>query len=174
MIVHVDRTTPSVPYDIADAVEVWARERGRHARMEWSAFLGCPVIHFTRKADDPVLKAWQEGELESEPTESVMLNRWDERAGAYVPLDLGEYGAGGVVALLEEADTWSGRGRYESLQHAIRAAWDRNDARREEMKAAAFEAGQDGADRMRRTILGLPQVQVAADVKSNTASGAEA
>lgn len=149
------RETP-IPPDISEAVEMWARQRGRHARMEWNPHLGCAAIHFRAAgisegfADGPVIHA--------DRTESVALHEWDPTRGHYVPLNLAEYGAQGIVALLEKADTYSGRGEHNSLQESIEAVQRRNAALRESQLKAGEEAGREMAWLHRRSVLGTPVV----------------
>lgn len=157
-----------VPWEIRDAVELWARQQGRHARVEWHRGLGCAVIHFSRKSDDPMMREWQEGRLSEEPTESVMLHHWDPAKKRHVPLDLGEYGASGIVNMLDESNVWSGRGRYASLQAAIEATITGHNQHRERLRQAAEDAGRESAWLHQRGVLGLPQVPVVADVQSTT------
>jgi hypothetical protein len=152
------RNNPTIPADIAEAVEMWARGRGRHARMEWNPHLGCAVIHFRIPGNSRSLADYQAG-LAPEPTESIALHEWDAEKGHYVPLDLGQYGVGGIVELLERADTRSGRGEFGSLQEQVDAVMRRNEVTRRQQAATAEEAGREAAWLHRRSILGTPQVR---------------
>lgn len=155
----------SIPWEIADAVELWARQRGRHARMEWNRLLGCPVIHFTLRGDDPRLEPYQMGEIAEEPTESIALHEWDDRKQRYVPLDLSQYGKSGVVELLEKADTWSGRGEYDTFAEAVAAGMNRNKRHREALIDMAANNAAEWAHERRRAVLGIPLVPVSRNIE---------
>lgn len=145
-LIHSLGGTPSIPVDIADAVEVWARGRGRHARMEWHPVLNCPVIHFTSRQNA------------DETSESLMLNEWDAEKGHHVPLNLGDYGASGIINLLERADTHSGRGEFKTLADAVQANIEHNARVREAHTKESEEIFREAAWLHRRTILGTPVV----------------
>jgi hypothetical protein len=161
---HIRRTPP---VDIADAVQLWAREQGRRfGRLEWNAMLDCWVIHLGRKLTDPMMREYQEGRLAEEPTESVMLNEWDPKRKRYVALRLEEYGASGIRNLLDEANTWSGRGRHNSIQEGIAAVRAHNQKIRERQRKTVREAGQETGWLHRRRLLGIPYVQTGIDLRT--------
>jgi hypothetical protein len=160
------RGVPTIPFDVAEEVELFARQWGRHARMEWSVHLNAPVIHFSMPKDSKLWKMWQEGELDREPTESVPLIERDPNTGRIGPINLADYGASGVRELLEKSNVWSGRGKHKNLLNAIRENMDRNAKNREEMRKKANEIGREIGWLSRRSALELPQSQVLIDLKS--------
>lgn len=163
------------PYEFNEAVELWARQWGRHGHIEFSAALGCWVVHLSKRADDPVLKAWREGTLEQahEPTECVPLHKFDPETGRYRFVPLNEWGVSGIEELLDSGNTWSGRGVNSSLEDGVRKTRAHNERVREGMKEGARDAGRDWASSVRRTVFDLPMVMgVDIPVAENTDTGA--
>lgn len=159
----------AIPYQISDAVEHWARSRGRHASIGWNPVLGCAVIDITLKGDDPRLKAYQEGRLKHEPKESVILHyqKTDYQgntSGPFIALNLEELGVTGIIEMLEKGDVWSGRGEFSSLHEAVQKVAQHNETHREKMKQDIRDAAMDRAKDMRRQILDLPLVSVPANI----------
>lgn len=154
-----------IPTEIADEVQLWAREHGRRfGRVEWNAMLGCAVIHFGRRLDDPMMREFQEGRLAEEPTESVRLHEWDPKENRWEPWDLAEYGASGIRSFLDRANLLSGRGEHASLQDSVLAVRRSNEALKREMSAQQAEAGREAGWLARRTDLELPLVPVLKDI----------
>lgn len=159
---------PIPPADIADAVMLWGREQGRRfGRLEWNHVMNTWVIHFGRKSDDPLMRAWQEGTLQQaeEPTESIYLNEWDKATKKFRPLPLEEYGVEGIRRLLDEANMWSGRGRYNSLQEGVNAIRAQNHQVRENLKKQIREAGRETDWLHRRSLLGIPYITAGINLK---------
>jgi hypothetical protein len=161
------------PVEIADAVETWARQYGRHATLRFVPHMQPPCwsVNLTLKPDDPALRRWQEGAASELPTEGVLLLEWDagageiqpatgEPAGAYRAVSLEEYGADGVVALLERGNTWSGRGEFASMQEAVTAAASRSREEKNRRRAQMRQWARDLAADQRRQILQIPLVPV--------------
>jgi hypothetical protein len=166
---------PVPPVEIADAVERWARQWGRHARLEWNANTRCFCIHFTRKGDDPVLAAVQAGRR-GEVTESVMLHEWKkdgrahpfipgQKVGGFVPMDLEQYGVEGIVRMLDKSNMWSGRGEFSSPQDALDAVTAQNEKRERDVEAQVEGAARERANLIYRKVTGNPQVGVIADLR---------
>jgi hypothetical protein len=146
--------------------------------MEWRWGLaepGCFCVLLTLRANDPMLRAWQEGRLKQaeEPTECVMLHEWVEnpqpnRAGHFRPLNLGDYGATGIRMLLERGNTWSGRGEFRSLNEAVQAVHRKNIEQqtkyRAEQRAAAVDVGRE----VRRQVHQIPLHSAGIDLKQET------
>jgi hypothetical protein len=149
-----------IPWQIADAVILWARARGRTARVYWNDVVGCPTIELSCLPDDPKWVAWQEGRLRHPPCEPVFLHHHDPATKRYRAIDLEEYGADGIVAWLEEADTHSGRGSHGSLYDAVRSQIESNEATRAAHAAQIEEAGRETGWLHRRSLLELPMVSV--------------
>lgn len=154
-----------IPYQFADAVEMWARERGRHARIGWNSATNCAVIDFTLRADDPRMRAWQEGKLRFEPKESVLLHyrKCDSKgveSGPYIAMDLEQKGVSGIIDMLNEGDVLSGTGKYRDMQEAVQAVERNNERLRATMREAAVENARLRARDDRRRVAGLPLVSV--------------
>lgn len=168
-----DHALPTPPAAVADAVELWARQYGRHATMKYVPLASPPCwsVNLSLKPDDPALRPWQEGRASHKPTEGVLLIEWDaeagevspitgQRSGAYRPVDLEEYGPTGVVELLEKGNTWSGRGEFGSLAEAVVVAATRSREEREKIKARQRQWARDYAGDVRRQYLKIPFLPV--------------
>ena len=155
-----------------EAVELWARQWGRHGRIEWNGFTNGWVIHLTRKADDPLMKAYRDGVLDHEPTESIPLTMFDPKKG-YVSVGLDEIGVGGILDLLDEGNIWSGRGAYESHEDSMNAKRARNDEKRRLDREAQKERGQEMAAQSRRKVFDLPLVPVSQSLSTSTGDSSE-
>lgn len=116
---------PVAPQWFVDAVEVWAREWGRHARTTWDIPVHCFVTRFQRRFGDPVLEAVMEGRVKDEG-EPFYWHRWSNeplkksafgvmRPG-WVPMDIEAMGTTGVRQALNQANLWGGRGEYTSFE----------------------------------------------------------
>jgi hypothetical protein len=120
---------PRAPTEIADAVELYARESNRHATLHFipiAGRLGCWVVRMTLKPDDPRLSLYRDGKVAEPPTEHVWLHEplgLDEPrmipTYAYRPLNIHELGAAGVRAWLDRSNLWSGRGELSSLEQQV-------------------------------------------------------
>lgn len=171
MIMTPNLIRPTPPADISDAVQLWARQQARRfGRLEWNDMLNAWVIHFGRRESDPMMREWQEGRLEQEPTESVILHEWDLATKRFTPFMLGEYGAEGIVRLLDEANMWSGRGHCDSIQEAVAAVRAHNTRTRERHHKEAREYGSDRWTDRRRAVLNIPFLPVGIDLRANQGS----
>jgi hypothetical protein len=167
-----DHAAPLPPVEVADAVELWARQYGRHATLKYVPAMKCWSVNLTLPAGHPDLGRWQkEGSPGDAPTEGVVLIEWDATAGTLNPttgkpageyraVNLEEYGAVGVVGLLEKGNTWSGRGEFASLQDAVVQAATRNRAEKEKVKAQGRQWAGDYAKDVRRSVLKIPYLPV--------------
>lgn len=164
LIVPSDYARPAPPAPIADAVELWARRSSRHAHLLFVVEMQWWEVHLTLRPDDKRLQAYREGRVSEEPKEVVQLIAWDEDAGRYTPIRLEEYGAGGIVSLLEKGDTWSGRGEFASLQDAVEAAASRARAGRQRVKEQQRQWARDFGDDQRRQVLQIPFHRVGIDL----------
>ena len=170
---------PAPPAEIADEVELWARQSGRHARLHFFPVSfrhgriaqGTWVVRISLKPDDKRLKLYQErnrrspedGEVREPPTEDVWLHESDGKGG-YRALNLTDMGASGVREFLEKGNMWSGRGQFGSLEEQLRKVNQDNEAARQKNRAnAKDQALLRTADR-RRSALGIPFVGVVADI----------
>lgn len=162
-MVLISRTLdPTPPVDIADAVEAWARSRGAHARIVWVAPIACFAVKFTLPASAKANLDVQEGRA-AEATEMVPLHEWDGEQGQYVALRLEDYGASGIINMLERLDTKSGRGLYDGMQAAIAATRVHNEQVAESARKAADEVAREAADRG-RSAMKIPFFRVGIDL----------
>lgn len=155
------------PVEIADGVELWARQQGRHARLFWHPVLNCFCIEFELRDDHPSLKKWQDqtAKLESKPTESVPLHSFNPKTQRYEAWDLEQRGVSGIINHLDQANLLSGRGEFNTLRESLAAVEAKNAANRERWRKYAGEGGREDAAPLRRRILGnMPVVTVPANV----------
>lgn len=167
---------PVAPADISDAVIVWARNQGRRSRgVEWDQEHNCFVIRMTRRMEDPIHKARQEGRVSEDDTyETIYLQGWvwtDQKngKGKFLPYDLNMYGPSGIIELLDRGNMATGRGEYASLQQYISATVARNKDKKEAWKRQAEDQARETANRFRRKVLNLPMVPVNAGLKRASA-----
>ena len=117
-------------------------------------------VRITLRPDDPALRAYQAGEAEEEPVETVEITYFDEDVGLYVGYELDELGVSGLVEMLEKGDMWSGQGRFGSIQEAMTWQVGTQRAQRERLRQAmkdeALAVGRD----VRKRVLGEPVLPV--------------
>lgn len=153
---------PTVPAEIADAVEQWARRWGRHARIDHVTYTSPPTpqVRISPKHGDPNLKLVQDGKIPPEEAEEVVhLWEWDEEKRCYVGVPLSSLGVQGVLRWLNRGNTWSGSGEYDSLQEALT---DQREKKRREQKKLRRELKEDVrriAQEVGRHMLGVPTIQ---------------
>jgi len=184
---------PKAPTEIADAVELYAREWGRHAKIYCVPILFVHgriervawVVRMTLRPDDKRLQLYQQGKVEREPTEDVWLVEPNPNEGqpisgapgirepAVVGLKIEELGAGGIREYLQRGNTWSGRGEHASLEEQARKAKQHNEemrvAFREEQKV---ESRHEQSDK-RRWRFRIPFLPVGIDLKPKKAAQGE-
>lgn len=160
---------PEAPFEIRWAVQDWAANWGRSAELEWNPHMGCFCIFLSLKPDDPNMRAWRMGDLKQDkaPTEAVPLHYWDSEEERYKPLALEEYGANGILEMLNKGNTWSGRGEYPSLMDACRAQIDQTERKRRENRAKARESGKEYGWLHRRSVLGIPYITAGLDLSNS-------
>jgi hypothetical protein len=149
-----------IPYEFRDAVELWARQYGRHAKIGYNIFMRCPVVEITLKPEDPRMRAWRDGKLRVEPTEAVPLHYQPSEGAPYQPMNLDMLGVSGLIEMLEKANTWTGRGEYSSMREAVQVVERRNVEHREQMRnairQASVERGRDLDNYMMRAFTTVP------------------
>jgi hypothetical protein len=165
----------AIPYEIRDAVELWAREWGRHGNIEWKPQMNCAVIEFTLRGDDPRLRAYQEGQLKHEPKECVFLHYQPtlddgSKSVHYMPLNLEDLGVSGVIEMLNRGNTWSGCGEYKSFKDAAQKMGEYNDKLKNQIKSAAIADARLRARDDRRHVLGVPFVSVPQNIGATDGS----
>ena len=158
---------PSPPIELADEVELWARQSGRHAKLQFAptklkggqVVEGCWVVRISLRSDDRRMLLYRRGQAPEPPTEDVWLHVPDnDSPTGYRGLDLGQLGASGVRQFLERGDTWSGRGEFRSLDDQARLAMDANARMRETHRAHQKDENRHEQRDNRRRYLGIPLV----------------
>lgn len=162
----------SAPVDVREAVELWARQnRGTHGTIAYNQLMKCWQVNFDLKDDDPRMKAWRDGRLRVKPSEPVYLHRQAKNADGSVcsphrweGVPIEDLGVSGVLAWLDEGNTWSGTGRYQSFDAACKAADDHNAALKAKIaKEAEINAGLRARDDRKR-LLKTPWTTVPANI----------
>lgn len=171
-------TMPTPPAELAEEVENYARDWGRHAVLRFVPILlkgpkivrGCWVARFRLKPNDPRLQMYQKGRVEEEPAEDVWFHVVNPRRNEpgepeYLPLDIVQMGASGVRQFLERGNMW-GRGEYSSLTDQLlktrKASSYAADARYEKARERNCEMVRD----RRRSLLKIPFFRVGIDLKN--------
>ena len=149
------------PLEFQDAVELHFRKTGRHATVVWIPEPVCQwQVRITLRPDDPALRAYQAGEVEEEPVETVEITYFNEDVGLYVGYELDELGVSGLVEMLEKGDMWSGQGRFGSIQEAMTYQVQTQRSQRERLKQAmrdeALAVGRD----VQKRVLNEPVLPV--------------
>lgn len=159
---------PVAPTEVSDAVELWARDFGRHAHVNYIPPMQCWGVELSLPSDHPQLKLWKEGKLKqaTPPTDTVLLHAWSYDTQAWVPHDIEQLGPSGVVSILEKGNTWSGRGEYSSIVEACEAVQQDNEQARKDLSDYAYNVGAEIGSHARRDSLKLPQVGVLTDLTS--------
>lgn len=149
------------PLEFQEAVELHFRKSGRHASIVWIPEPVCQwQVRITLRADDPVLRAYQAGETEEEPIETVEITYFDEEAGMYVGYELDELGVSGLVEMLEKGDMWSGQGKFSSIQEAMTWQVETQRNMRERLKQAMKDEAMAVARDVRKRVLSEPVLPV--------------
>ena len=167
------------PVEIADEVEMYARESGRHATLHLvpTKFVNGHVAEatwvarFTLRPTDPRMKLYQEQKIGEVPTEDVWFNAPNPAsktwADAYEPLDIIQMGASGVRRFLEKGNTWSGRGEFKSIEDQLGHIRDKNETEREKTyEDARYRSKKQAVDK-RRSLLKIPFLGVGTDLKKS-------
>lgn len=171
---------PTPPVEIADEVELYARQSGRHARLHFfptqfkhrRMVRGTWVVRMTLKSDDKRLSLYREGRVNEEPTEDVWLHVPDpEYPMGYKPLDLMQLGASGVRAFLEKGNLWSGRGEFTSLDEQVHKVREENARSRERIRQEHKEANRFEQREKRRWRFKIPFLPVGIALKPESMNG---
>ena len=167
-----------VPYELREAVELYAREHGRTGSLHCIP-PGVWFARFSLRPNDKALSLYQKGEVAEAPTEVVYFQiradhynpeihavrpEFRPRPGKtrpidMLPLDLLQMGPSGVRQFLEEGNTWSGRGRFASQLEAVKAAERANADMAAKAKELAFESARYRERDTRKSRWGIPVVQ---------------
>ena len=177
---------PTAPAEIADEVELWARESGRHATLRFVPILffngriiaGTWKVCISLRPDDPALQMYQQGRVSEPPTEDVWLHEPNPKAGQplagfhglreppYIGYNLTDLGASGVRQFLEKGNTWSGRGIFRSLMDQLRQVREKNATARAKFRQDQKEANRDELMARRRQVHRIPFLRVGVDLSS--------
>jgi hypothetical protein len=164
---------PTPPAEIADEVELYARESGRTGRLEFVPIAfrngriadGIWRARFSLRPSDKRLSLYQEGRTGEVPTEDVWF-RVKGMNGEMHALDITQLGASGVRNFLEKGNAWSGRGEFSSLEDQLRRVRAHNEATQDKVRTDARTEAQYEARDTRRSRLKIPVVPVGIDVGS--------
>jgi len=155
----------TIPVEIRDEVELWAREHGRHATITWNRHMNAPELVFTRMDTDPHKAVDEEQRiLMTEPGE-VRNPRTNRMMPASVGVNIWAMGPSGVRKWLDEHNLWGAGSK--SMQERIDEVREQHKANRKAKYDAAEEAMRDEADLRARTILGIPYLPVGIDLKES-------
>lgn len=177
--------TPSAPAWFTDAVELWARQWGRHATTRWEPRVGCYVTRFARRPDDPVMALVRDGrKAEEDAGEPFYWHEWKEgvrphplvgkekMVGGFVALDPESLGESGVRERLDRANLW-GRGEFASLDGLADSATAHNDRLMDERRKQVRDAIAGPLEDSMRRARGHVQVGATASPGSSTTSTPE-
>ena len=167
---------PTAPVDIADTVELYARESGRNGTVHFvptaieghTITAGTWFARFTLRAMDPRMKSYHEGQAPEPPVEDV----WFHEAlddGSYRPLDILQMGASGVREFLDRGNSWSGRGEYTSLHDQLAKVREGNAEGKVKFKQEQKELNRHEQREKRRHRFKIPFLPVEIDLKSRIA-----
>lgn len=174
-----------VPLEYAEAVETWAREHGGHAKLRWLPTpMNCWAVVLSFKLGDPR----QGGPEDGEP---VLLHEWwtakqwqqrkprmarrHHRTNQIMPgnyaFELDELGVDGLRKWLDRGNILSGRGEFQSVEHAGQVQQEQHEKLNESRYRAAKSNARDLAKDVRRQVLKIPFIGVGIEF-GRAASGA--
>lgn len=177
---------PLAPAEYKDAVELYARETGRHGDLVFiptetrlgKVVRGTWLARFTLRDSDPLLGLSQRQEVAKTPTEDVWFHTPNPLEGqpipgthglrepAFKPLSIQEMGVSGIRTFLQKGNMWSGRGQYNSLEEQVQKVREQNKEAKEKNRSDAKEANRfDQRDR-RRSRFKVPFIRVGIDLKN--------
>lgn len=183
---------PRAPWDLREAVELYARESGRTASLHFMPGGGW-FARFSLRSNDKRMLLWQQGMAAEPPTEDVWFHvpnprehegislsdlkqtkvpicwpvislKNDRCHMAFIPLDIVQMGTGGVKDFLERGNTWSGRGEFDSIEGQLRAVREANQKGKERFRATQKEESRHEQRDKRRWRLKIPFLRVGIDL----------
>ncbi len=169
---------PTAPAEIADEVEMYARESGRHAAltfiptsvdMNTGRILGGTWrVDLSLHPEDPRMLIYQEGRMEKPPVEEIWLHKenpnpesWRDK---YTPFDINQMGPSGVRQFLERGNIHSGRGEFDSMDDVVRKTAELNEKRRQKRYDDAEDRVRKRARDKRRSRQKIPFLRVGIDL----------
>lgn len=172
------------PVEYRDAVTEYYRSYGKSADLVWAgAPLNCWQVRIKPLSTDPRREAEQEGvAAPEEVVETVELLRenpdfgWEfDRLGrkkkfhpAYVAIELEEIGIEALLDILREGDSFSGRGRFDSIEEARKHARQERIQKQYDAEKAARQEAMDLAGAVRRQVLKIPFLPVGKTITGDT------
>ena len=164
---------PGPPVEVADEVELYAREHGRHATLRFvptrfergRIAAGTWTVRLTLRDSDKRLSLLKTGQVAEAPDEVVWLHEPDGQGG-YTPYNIMQLGAGGVRRFLEKGNTWSGRGKFASFAEQMQQTAAANEAARQQNRDTSRDNARAHARDKRRQWLKIPLVRVLTDLVS--------
>lgn len=171
---------PKAPHEVAEEVELYARESGRTGSLRFVPTLfvngailrGVWVIDFDLRSNDARMQLWRDGQAEKPPTEQVWLWENNPKAGQEIPntfgqkeppmvgLNINHLGSSGVRQFLEQGNSWSGRGEFDSPTDALASAREHNRGLAQKVRDAARDDNQREAPGLLKFLLGKRSIPV--------------
>lgn len=180
---------PQAPVELADAVEVYARNYGRSATLHFfptqlqgmRVLSGTWVVRFALRVNDTRMALYRDGKVEEPPTEDVWIHVPNPRAGRpttvrgerepdYLPIDILQMGVSGLREFLEKGNTWSGRGEFASIEQHLQVVREGNVEGLEKNRAQAKETARFQQREKRRFRFKIPFVGVSVDLRPGDTS----
>jgi len=161
------RNPHEIPWEFADAVELWCREHGTHGKLLWNPMLRCASIRMDLKSDDPRMEGWKAGRLKKQPYDYVHLHRQEKIGGPYVAIDLMDLGIEGLKERLDRGNLLSGRGEHNNIYNATLAIDAHNLDVEQKMKDESISNARLRARDNKRQIFGDPLITVPGNLEQN-------
>lgn len=171
---------PQAPHEVSDEVELYARESGRTGSLRFVPTLfvngailrGVWVLDFELRPNDTRMQLWRDGKMEKPPVEQVWLWEPNPKAGQEIPgtfgqreppmvdLNIHHLGASGVRQFLEQGNSWSGRGEFDSPTAALESTREHNSTVKQKVKDQARDDNQREAPGFLKFLLGKRSIPV--------------
>ena len=158
------------PTEFAEAVEMYARQNGRHGTLKFIQIMNCWIIEFTLRAADPRRLAWKMGAAKEEPKEVVNLWRFDQKQQMYIGYKLDELGISGLLEFLNRGNTSQSA---ESLSDSVRKQAQSQEDAQEKIKKSKRDDARHRGMLDRRQALGIPILPIGIDLKAPTTAPRE-
>ncbi len=170
MNIHALRSAvPDAPWDLAEEVELYAREYDRTGRLHFFPIANTWIAQFSLRSDNPLMRAYQEGRAPEPETEEIWIHELvpNGRPMEFRPIDIVQMGRSGLREFLQKGNLFSGRGKFRSLKDSVQKARDATESDRAQTKERARDSALASAKDRRRQVLGIPQLPVGIDLQRN-------